>query len=245
MQKELNDYSKTRLDFDQQKDDTREVVIGGLGKDARERVLRIGEKAQFDLNNSVIDVELEDLAIQLSSLTTPISGIVTKIDAPYAGINVTPATAEIEVINPETVFFNAFADQTEVVKLHEGMSGTVTLDAYEDQEFVGTVENISFVPKAGETSTTYEIKIALPVDNAARQFLAGMSGDIEFDIQKHEDILVIPFSYLDTQGGKSYVYILKNNRKEKREVVLGLEVDDKVEIKKGVDEGEIIVREKK
>ena len=68
---------------------------------------------------------------------TPIEGIVTSIDAPLAGQNITPATATFEVVNPKTIYLSATADQSEVTKFAVGQKGTITLDAFDNKTIDG------------------------------------------------------------------------------------------------------------
>jgi len=82
LKKYLNTFVNERLDFDQELQDSQIKYSGGLSEDARREALRVLEKAQFDLNNSVIDVELKNLAIEYSYLVSPIEGIVVSIGSP-------------------------------------------------------------------------------------------------------------------------------------------------------------------
>src|SRR3990167_3915646 len=154
LEKYLNTYVKERNDFDQNEQDNGDGSVG-FTQDLRETAKRTLENAQFDLNNTVLDVELQAIAKEYSYLYTPIEGIVTRIDAPTAGLNVS-ITDIYEVINPQTVYFAVSADQTEVVNLHAGQKGTITLDAYPDNPIIGTVDTIAFTPKTDETGTVYE-----------------------------------------------------------------------------------------
>src|SRR3990167_6975077 len=63
LKKYLNTYMDSRLDYDQELEDANIKYTGGLTGDARRAALRVLDQAQFDLNNSVIDVELKKLAI--------------------------------------------------------------------------------------------------------------------------------------------------------------------------------------
>ncbi len=229
LEKELDDYQKTRWTFDQTKDDNNSIVTTAIK--------RILDKSQFDLNNAVRDVEIQNLALEFSNLWTPIDGIVTKINTPYAGVNITPSQAEFEVVNPQTVFFSALADQTDVVKLITGQSGIITLDSFPDKTIAGKITSISFTPKTGETGTVYEIKITI---NPGNQYRLGMTGDVEFTLSKKENVITIPLTYLKTEKTKKYV--LKKNGKEttKTFLKLGEETDDLVEVKEGLSAGDVI-----
>lgn len=249
LKKKLLSYMKERWNFEQGKDDKsirgRELYqVPGLS-DAERRVL---EKAQFDLDSSVLDVEIAALAKEYSLLWSPIEGILTKVGSPYAGVNITPAQADFEIINPKTIYFSASADQSEVVKLKESMPGELSLDSYPEATFAGTIKNISFIPKTGETGTVYEVKFIFDNDNSDYKYRLGMAGDLSFVIKKKENILYIPSKFIKTKNdsvatpgnGKKYVTVKRNGKDEKAEVTTGMETDTSIEITSGVSVGETV-----
>ncbi len=241
LQKEINDYLNSRWDFEQKnRDDYKDKVI-------TDTIKRIKEKAQFDLNNAVLDVEIQNLSVELSYLSSPIEGIVTKISSPYAGINIIPSQAEFEIINPNTVFFSAVADQTEVVRVKEGMKGELTLDAFSESTLSGRIKNISFTPKSGETGTVYNVKFTFDNNNSDYKYRIGMGGDLTFVLKSKNDVLYLPIKYVKTENGppggeasKKYVKIKKNGNDQKTYVGTGMETDDEIEIIKGVVEGDTV-----
>lgn len=240
LKKYLNTFLKYRWDYDQEKEDQDIKNIGNLSEDARREALRSLDKAQFDLNNAVLDVELKDLALKYSYLYTPIEGIVTSIDTPYAGVNITPATAVFKIVNPKTVYFSATADQTDVINLNKGKKGELILDPYPEEEIQGTVEDISFIPKAGETGTVYQVKIGFDNNNEDYRYRVGMTGDISFIIKEKKNVLSIPSAYLKKEKGEYYVVKLVDNKKEKTKIEIGEEIDGDVIIFSGLEEGDLI-----
>lgn len=235
LQKYLITYMNERWDFDQiTKDDYKDQVI-------TDKIKRLKEKSQFDLNTSVLDVEIQDLAIQFANLWTPIEGIVTKAGAPYAGINIFyPTQAEYEVVNPKTVFFSASADQTEVIKVYEGLTGGLRLDAYPDLELSGSVKNISFIPKTGETGTVYAVKFIFADDNSNYKYRIGMAGDLTFITQKKDDVLYLPLKFIKEDKEGKYVKVKKEKKEQKAYLTVGMETDDSLEIISGLNEDDIV-----
>jgi len=191
LKKYLNTYMETRWDFETARDTNDIKNIGGLTQDAREAALRALDIAQFDLNNAVLDVELKDIALKYAYLYSPIEGIVTMVDSPYAGVYVTSTQAEFEIVNPKTIYLSAIADQTDVVNLALGMKGTITFDPYPDDKIEGTVDQIGFTPKEDETGTVYEVKIKLKDDNLSTRYRLGMTGDIDFEMGQGRKVLAI------------------------------------------------------
>ena len=240
LKKYMNTYLKERWDYDQTREDKQIKNIGGLSEDARREAIRVFDKAQFDLDNAVLDVELKEIALRYSYLYTPIEGLVVRVDSPFAGVNITPAQAEFEVINPSTIYFSATADQSDVVGLKQGMSGEIVLDAYPDNDIPGEITMISFIPKTGETGTAYKVKIKMNADNANYPFKYGMTGDISFVTQNKNNVLSIPTSYIKSEKNNKYVLKEEQGKRIKTYVKTGSEIDSETIITTGLKEGDII-----
>lgn len=237
LKKKLLNFMNERWDFEQAQDDKsvhgrKRIDVPGL-TDAERRIL---DKAQFDLDSTVVDVEIQNLALEYSNLWTPIEGIVTKVTSPYAGVNITPAGAEFEIVNPETVYFNATADETEVTQLKEGESGKLVLDAYPDQELDGSIKFIAFKPKSDETGTVYQVKLLFNQPNADFKYRLGMVGDLTFVTESINNALFLPPKFILAENGKKFLFVKKDQTIEKLQIKTGMETDDRIEILSGVEE---------
>lgn len=231
LNKYLNSYMKTRWDFEQTKDNYKDTIV-------IDSVKRILEKSQFDLNNSVLDVEIQNLALEFANLWTPIDGVVTRVESPKAGVNITPAQAEFDIVNPNTIYFLATADQNDVIKLKDNMPGNITLDAFSEATTSGNIKFISFVPKSDEAGTVYKVKVVLNDNKLPLRI--GMTGDAEFTLKEKADALAIPSSYIKTEGGKYYVLKKQGDDRKKTYIILGDEWGEMTEIKEGLLENDVI-----
>jgi RND family efflux transporter MFP subunit len=235
LEKKLDLFMKTRYDLDQARENKEDNTKPPLD----DQLIRLAEKAQLDVNNSVRDVELQTLVMDNSYLTTPIAGIVTRIDAPFAGVNIAP-TQQIEIINPATVYFAALIDQTDVATLRESMTGEVTLDAFPDTPLRGTVQSISFTPQTDETGTVYEARVSL-LNPDLGTYRMGMTGDVTFTLGERPDVLVIPVRYIREDGDTEYVFRKKERGGYERvDVETGEEFDGDIEIVNGLSQGDVI-----
>lgn len=233
LQKQLNTYASTRLDFDQTKADYKDVAL----TDAIARTL---DKSQNTLNNAVIDVELSDIVVKYANLYSPIEGIVTSVTSPIRGVNITPSSAQFEIINPKSMYFSSTADQSEVIQLASGKSGSINLDSFSDHAITSSIASISFVPKTGETSTVYTIKLPL-AGSWNEQYRIGMTGDVAFTLNEHKHALTVLSNFIkEDDNGKKYVYVLKSGKREKRYIKTGIEGDETVEITSGLAENETV-----
>ncbi|OGG29703.1 hypothetical protein A2971_00500 [Candidatus Gottesmanbacteria bacterium RIFCSPLOWO2_01_FULL_46_21] len=232
LKQQLNLYMKTRWDFEQLKEDNASKIID-------DRLKRILEKSQFDLNNSVLSVELRALAVEYATLVSPVSGIVTRVDMPVAGVNINASQA-IEVVNPESMYVSVLADQTEVGQLQKGMKADVIFDAYPSEHIGGMITSVAFTPKAGETSTVYEAKLILAATNDTYKYRLGMTSDVNFVTSEKKDVLAIPTSFVKEEKDKKYVFKSVGAKKEKITVQVGQESDDLIQIVSGLTQGDVI-----
>lgn len=242
LEKDLIDYEKERLDYDNDALDTNGNALPG-NKYLRQDTIDAFKKAQFDLNSSVLDVELSDIALRYSTLVSPIDGVVVSVGTKQAGVNVTPTQAEFVIVNPSTLYFSGAVDQTDVVKMYEGMTGLITYDSYPDDEVTATVSSIAFVPKEDETGTVYEVKINTTdssSESAQLKYRLGMTGDVEFVTKDLQDVLGVPTTFIKKEGGSNYVFKKNGDKKIKVPVKTGEEIDTATVILDGLVEGDIV-----
>lgn len=239
LQKYLNTYSVGRNSFEQTKDDNwnRQYDLSASIRKSAERIL---ENNQFSLNNTVLDVEYQNLSLEYSSLWTPIEGIVTRVSVPFAGVNITPAGADFEVVNPKTLFFSVAAEQGDVISLKEGDRGEISFDAFPEKKFKATLYYISFSPKEGETGTVYELRLKLDDQAEKLPLKLAMTGDIDFLIKEEKNVLSAPSSFIKKDRKGNYVFVGSPNKKVKKYIDINQEIDGKYVISNGLQEKEII-----
>jgi len=241
LQKYLRDYSKERWDFDQDRE-TYNVTEDNLDKyTLTNEVRRILEKNQFDLEKAVLDVELREIALKYATLVTPIAGIVTRIDTPIAGVNITPATAVFTISNPQSVYFSANIDEIDIGKIKVGQQAKIVLDSFPDQELESEVAQIGFTAvKTTGGGTAFPVKIPL-FQNEDQKFKSGMNGDLEIILEKRGNILYLPLSAIIKKQGKRYIWLVEKERAKKQEVQTGLETEEDIEIIEGLKEGDEVI----
>jgi RND family efflux transporter MFP subunit len=235
LEKYLNTYGKTRNTFEQTHDDNRNWELA-TNAEERERLGRIVANSQLDLDSAVLDVELQDLALKFSTLTTPIAGIVTHVSNPFAGVNIIATQAKFEVVNPQTIFFSVVADQTEVTQIKEGEAVVVILDSFSEKTHVGRVKQVAYTPKEDDVSTVYEIKVEFEnLDFSESAIRIGMTGDARFTLKQKDNALYVPTKFVNSDDQGKYLNLGKKNNKVYIET--GLEGEDVIEIIGEIQEG--------
>jgi RND family efflux transporter MFP subunit len=232
LEQKLNLYAIQRGTFDQTIDDNdNSVPDNDLGRTLK----RLLEKNQYQLENTVKDVEYLDFSLQLSRLTSPIAGVL--IHAPVDVNNVQVlATDTWIVVDPDSLYFSADLDETVLIRVSIGKLVIITLDAFPGEEIDSKIESISYSPKETSAGTTYEVKLALTDDLAGLRL--GLNGTAAIILQDKADVLTLPSSALSGTGGSTTVTVRNGQKYEEKKLETGIENDGMVEIVAGLGESD-------
>lgn len=157
------------------------------------------------------------------------------------------------VANMGDLIFRGNIDETEVGSLVEGMPMKITIGALQDLRFDARLEYIS--PKAVESNgaNQFEVKAAVTVRSGSH-IRSGYSANAEITLAHATNVLAVPESAIEFSGDSTFVYIVRNNGKEKSyerwQVTTGLSDGVNIEVKRGLStrdrvRGPQIVAEKK
>lgn len=236
LQSDFNNYKTTASNFYDKADEYKDSVL-------TTEVRRILERNQNTLDNSVINYELQDLAIKYATLVSPIAGVVVNIEQPNSGVNITPSSASFVIIDPNSIYFRSKIDQEDVPKIKVGDKTTIKLDSFPERTFESEIEYVAFTPITGESNTIYELRFKFPKENDNLQYRLGMDGDAVISLREVENALTIPIESLHQENGQIYVFVKENNSASlsKKNVKTGIETDTTVEILEGLSENDQIV----
>jgi RND family efflux transporter MFP subunit len=239
LEKELNDYLKTRWDF-QGNRETYNVSTDNLNRyTLTPAVRRLLEKSQFDLNNSVLDVELQSVVKEFSSIFSPFSGLIINVSAPNPGINVTAGSVIATIVDPDSMYFEAQIDEVDISKIKPGAAVELTLDAYPEEVINAKVVSIDFSPiSLSGGGTGYAVKISLPQQTNDLKFKLGLNGNADIIVVKLDEALILPPAAVSQKDGRWIVKIKRGKEYIERNVEIGWETEEKVEIKSGLTTGD-------
>jgi len=197
------------------------------------------EQAEIQLEISRINYELTKLGTNDYQINAPFDGIVLNVNFSKGEI-ANPAMTAITIISDEFVI-KSDINETDIAKLKTGQEVQLTLDAYPEMSFKGTVSDISSISKKIAEIVTFEI-IIKPEEKMKEYLKYGLSANIIVIISKVENVLYVPIQSVYEEEGKSYVDILTGDGEIKKiEVTTGMYNYDYIEIKLGLSEGDIIV----
>ncbi|MDF1837617.1 MAG: HlyD family efflux transporter periplasmic adaptor subunit [Planctomycetota bacterium] len=144
----------------------------------------------------------------------------------------------------DSLIVTAGIHETKVKKIRQGMRCNVTTDAFPGVSVPGTVQFVAIMAsennrRRGGNERSYKADIKL--DSTPEGFRPGMSCNAEVLIEDLVDVLYIPRQCVLFDDGKTIVFVQGKPEIETREVEVGLDNNNWVEIKSGLTEGEIVL----
>jgi HlyD family secretion protein len=234
LDQDLNNYLKERWDWEQTRDDYVENDSGVTEPFTSLEDNRTVDKAQWDLENSVLNVEIRDIAMANTRLYSPIEGILTTSPTAVAGMQLL-ATDYFEVVNPDTLVFKAAVDEVDIKDVLEGQSANIELDAYPDDPIYTLVEYIAYSSSQLGTGTVFVIELPLASIEFAYPIRLGMNGDAQIILEEKDNVLAIPLEATREEDNQVIVDVRTGQGSyEARTIEIGLETDDDVEVLSGL-----------
>ncbi len=129
--------------------------------------------------------------------------------------------------------------EIDVTKVQAGQKVTLTLDAFPDKTFTGKVLSIDTTGSVSSGVTTYPAIIAL--DSAANTIYPNMAVSAKIITAITDNVLLVPSTALQSQGGSTTIRLLKNGQLQSVDVTPGDANDTETVITSGVSEGDTVV----
>lgn len=195
-------------------------------------------------------------ATQDSIVTSPIDGTVANLSA-LVGTNVaassgntgsntssdsstsTTATTILVLGNFGELYIKTPITEVDVSKVKPAQKVTVTLDAFSDKTYVGTVSSVDTIGTISSGVVTFNAYITLVSPPTTVQ--PGMTASSVIQLERADDVLFVPTSAIQTTTEEPTVRVLKNGKETPVVVQTGLVSDESTEVISGLSEGDTII----
>lgn len=161
--------------------------------------------------------------------------VVKRLVAP--GVLVQPGMPILKVARIDRVRLQANVGERDIGRIRLGAPVVVTAPGAGGEPLTARVTAVfPFVDPGARTAVVEAL-----VDNAGRRFLPGQYVQMEFVTGERRDTITVPRAAVSRLGGTATVWIVRDDRVERRDVTTGLESADRVEIAAGLAPGDRIV----
>jgi HlyD family secretion protein len=167
------------------------------------------DQAVLDLANAKANVvaqqvALENAQIQLEDVNVraPITGTIIEKDVERGQVissaltNVGGGTTLMQMANLDLVQVYTLVDETDIGKIQPGQRATVTVDAYPNHPFDGTVLKIEPRDTVNQNVTMFPVRVR--IDNRQGLLKPGMNAEVEVHIGEAQHVIAVPNAALRT-----------------------------------------------
>ena len=218
--------------------------IGAMSQNDLNQLKLARDNAESQLNSAKVGaanarntLQSAQLALSYATVTAPISGTVTMVNA-NVGSYATASAPMFEIANVDTLEISAGINEQNVSKIKVGQEVLLKVNSVSDQWFSGNITEISSVMN----SQTKNYPITIAMNNKDDALVAGMYAEIEVMVDHADDVLVIPVKAIVYKEAQPVAYVVQPDGTVKEaSLTLGLNDGDNYVVTNGLTAGEQIV----
>ena len=235
-----------------------EEYVNNIGLESKELSLKIAEQdykkqeslfdkggvTQSELSNAEVaavnarnNYEMAKIQLEKMKVRAPFKGVITKLAYFTQGNKVPSGTEVVSLMSYEKLLLEVNLPEKYINEVKKGQSIRVMNYTLPNDTLHGKVQELS--PAVSTETRTFSGKLS--IDNNELKLRPGMFVQSEIILAHKDSVIVIPKDVIiSNQRGKS-VFIVQQGTAEQRQVTLGYENQDKVEITSGLKANERLV----
>jgi RND family efflux transporter MFP subunit len=199
-----------------------------ISQEVYDQALAKMESAQAQLSNAQINLDYTDIA-------APFGGIIIERAVKFAD-NVTANQKLFRISDFDPLLCPIQVPEKELSRLKIGQPARISVEAWPEEPFPAKVLRISPVVDA----TTGTIKVTLAVATRGK-LRPGMFASVFLEMDTHANALAIPKTALSFESFGDTVYVANEGIAVRRDLEVGFEEEEFVEVLGGLSEGERVI----
>ena len=189
------------------------------------------DKAEANLESAKANVAEAEANLSFMKLLSPENGTVIRREGEIGEL--IPANQPVLWLSCcKGLRVSAEVDEEDISLVKIGQDVVIRADAFPDEVFKGELQSIT--PKGDPVARSYRVRIELPADT---KLMIGMTAETNIIISEVKDALLVP----TTAVSDKKIIVVRDGKAEQVSVEIGAKTEDKIEIRKGISEGELIV----
>lgn len=232
--------TKARINYDfAQTDYNRYKKLYEIGAAAQQQMEMAEVKvrtAEADLSSAMANLGNAEQQYGYGVIAAPVDGVIANKTATVGQV-VSPGAALMVVQNISQVYAVVNIEQKDLGRVQIGQRAEVTVDAYPDKVFNGTVEIMN--PEAGSANRMFRTKVK--VDNTDASLKPGMFTKVELATGDAVQILTVPQAAVIQKQGLYYVFTVEDNKAVRHQVEIGEITNETIQIQTGLQPGDKVI----
>jgi len=153
---------------------------------------------KYNLEAADAAIAQAEEALSYTTITSPIDGVITRINAEVGEVVMTgtmnnPGTVILQVADLSQMLVVAQVDEADIGELAVGQTAKVSVRAFSDIDFTGTVDTIALTHRLSDNRTKYfRTEILLAGSSDVARLYSGLTADVDIQTRTHKDVLKVP-----------------------------------------------------
>lgn len=219
------------------------IKENAVSEQQREKIQLAYDAASAQLEQARAGLNLAQHALEVSIMTAPFAGVISSKNAEVGDV-INPmmggfgggAGGVLTLMDYSRVKTNVTVSSEDIPRVRKGQNVLLRVAAFPGRDFQGIVRLVNLT--ADPMSKKFGVEAVF--DNPEGLLRPGTFGDVVFELESHENALVVPQKAILEN---SYVFIVENGKAVKKTVTLGLQNTTMVEILQGLAEGAAVIVE--
>jgi len=209
----------------------------------REKIQLAYDAAAAQLEQARAGLNLARHALDVSIMKAPIAGVVASRNAEVGDV-INPmmggfgggAGGVLTLMDYSRIKVNVDISPQDIGRIQKGQAAVLRVGSFPGREFRGVIRVVNLT--ADPLSKKFGVEAVF--DNPDAALRPGTFGDLVFEVQSHENALVVPQKAILEN---TYVFIVEGGKAVKKNVAIGLQNTTMVEVLDGLAEGALVVVE--
>ena len=219
------------------------IKENAVSEQQREKIQLAFDAASAQLEQARAGLNLAKHALDVSLMKAPFSGVVASKNAEVGDV-INPmmggfgggAGGVLTLMDYSKVKLVVAVSSEDIGRIRKGQEAVLQVGSYPGRDFRGVVRVVNLT--ADPLNKKFGVEVV--IDNRDAALRPGTFGDLVFEVQSHENALVIPQKAVLEN---SYVFVVEGGKAVKKAVSLGIQSTTMVEVLGGLAEGEAVVVE--
>jgi len=197
------------------------------------------DQARLAMVNAKANLTQATINVGDTRIKAPINGFINKkYIEPGSILTGMPATSLFDIVNVSKLKLKVNVNENQVASLKVGTPIKVTASVYPDKAFTG---KITFIASKSDESLNFPVEIEI-ANNTSNDLKAGMYGTAEFASNKQKQtLMIVPRNAFVGSVSSNQIFVIENGIAKLKSVTAGRILGDKVEILKGLSDGETVI----
>ncbi len=214
-----------------------------VSEQQNEQVKLAFEASEAQLQQARAALNLANHNLEVSIMRAPFSGVVASKNAEVGDVinplmaGFSPTSGVLTLMDFSRIKIEIDVSLQDISRIRKDQVALLRVDAFPDRIFPGRVSVVNLTADP----LTKKFRVQITAENPGLALRPNTFGEVTLEISTHEDALVIPQKAILEN---KYVFVAQeDNTAVRKDIFLGLQNTDMVEVTSGIEEGELVVIE--